>query len=91
MKRYAVLLVTLFLFCAPVTQLAAAGTRASDRAVEALAKYLASPTDKRSPLAEQEFSKTALTVDDAQSAGTMLWKDHQAMIQGIVLIHLGGK
>ena len=81
MKRYAVLLVTLFLFCAPATQQAAAGTRASGRAVEALAKYLASPTDKRSPLAEQEFSKTALTADDAQSAGAMLWKDHQAMIR----------
>jgi len=81
MKRCSILLVTLLLLGIPTAQLAAAGARASGRAVEALTTYLASPTDKRSPLAEQEFATTPLTADDAKAVSALLWKDHQAIIR----------
>jgi len=80
MKRCSILLVSLLLLSAPAPQLAAAGARASGRAVEALTKYLAAPVDERSPLDEQEFSGTPLTAGDAKAAGELLWKDHHARI-----------
>ena len=81
MKRLSLLLVTLLMLSAPAGQLAAAGARASGRAVEALTKYLAEPVEGRPALGEQEFAGTPLTEGDAKAAGALLWKDHEARIR----------
>lgn len=53
----------------------------SSQAVISLATYLKTQPAERGPLAEQAFSQTPLTRDDAERAAKLLWEDHAQRIR----------
>ncbi|MCP4377279.1 MAG: hypothetical protein GY794_14020 [bacterium] len=53
----------------------------SMHAVDQLKTYLKSATDKRPPMAAQEFATVALTAKDAAEAQRILWDDHVQRIR----------
>ena len=54
---------------------------ASLHAVDQLKKYLQVDPAGRPPLGDQEFASVALTREDADSAGDLLWSDHAAGVR----------
>jgi poly(3-hydroxybutyrate) depolymerase len=65
----------------PTAAKADGAVNSSSAAVDALAKYLEEPRDKRGAIDKQDFASVALSREHAARAAELLWKDHAASIR----------